>query len=187
MVTATGDVAVVAAALAAGADDVLYKPTDVAILVDTVTKIMRIAPAAEHVSFSLLRSARSGRTDGRAEATLTEAVRERCSATTSTARPPTLAQRSRAGVLFRAAMRSARTRAGAHDPPPRPCLRPRPRRLDTRLVIRHADGRSRAWRANPAQTRRRRWRRAGGPRGPTSEIEATLLETLLSGGDGRRG
>ena len=38
MVTATGDVAVVAAALAAGADDVLYKPTDVAILVDTVTK-----------------------------------------------------------------------------------------------------------------------------------------------------
>ena len=38
MVTGTGDVAVVAAALAAGADDVLYKPTDVAILVDTVTK-----------------------------------------------------------------------------------------------------------------------------------------------------
>ena len=38
MVTGTGDVAVVAAALAAGADDVLYKPTDVDILVATVTK-----------------------------------------------------------------------------------------------------------------------------------------------------
>jgi CheY-like chemotaxis protein len=38
MVTATGDVAVVAAALAAGADDILYKPTDVDILVATVTK-----------------------------------------------------------------------------------------------------------------------------------------------------
>ena len=38
MVTGTVDVAVVAAALAAGADDVLYKPTDVDILVATVTK-----------------------------------------------------------------------------------------------------------------------------------------------------
>jgi two-component system C4-dicarboxylate transport response regulator DctD len=38
MVTGTGDVAVVAAALAAGADDILYKPTDVDILVATVTK-----------------------------------------------------------------------------------------------------------------------------------------------------
>jgi len=38
MVTATGDVAAVAAALAAGADDVLYKPADVDILVATVTK-----------------------------------------------------------------------------------------------------------------------------------------------------
>ena len=35
MVTGTVDVAVVAAALAAGADDVLYKPTDVDILVAT--------------------------------------------------------------------------------------------------------------------------------------------------------
>ena len=38
MVTGSGDVDVVAAALAAGADDVLYKPVDVAILVDTVNK-----------------------------------------------------------------------------------------------------------------------------------------------------
>jgi FixJ family two-component response regulator len=38
MVTGSGDVDVVAAALAAGADDVLYKPVDVAILVDTVSK-----------------------------------------------------------------------------------------------------------------------------------------------------
>ena len=38
MVTGTVDVAVVAAALAAGADDVLYKPADVDILVATVTK-----------------------------------------------------------------------------------------------------------------------------------------------------
>jgi DNA-binding response OmpR family regulator len=38
MVTATVDVVVVAAALAAGADDVLYKPTGVDILVATVTK-----------------------------------------------------------------------------------------------------------------------------------------------------
>jgi DNA-binding response OmpR family regulator len=38
MVTGTVDVVVVAAALAAGADDVLYKPTDIDILVATVTK-----------------------------------------------------------------------------------------------------------------------------------------------------
>jgi len=38
MVTGTVECAVVAAALAAGADDVLYKPTDVAILVTTVSK-----------------------------------------------------------------------------------------------------------------------------------------------------
>src|SRR5688572_5720006 len=38
MVTGSGDVDVVAAALAAGADDVLYKPVDVTILVDTVSK-----------------------------------------------------------------------------------------------------------------------------------------------------
>jgi DNA-binding response OmpR family regulator len=38
MVTGTVEVAVVAAALAAGADDVLYKPTDVNIVVATVTK-----------------------------------------------------------------------------------------------------------------------------------------------------
>jgi DNA-binding response OmpR family regulator len=38
MVTGSGDVDVVAAALAAGADDVLYKPVDVVILVDTVNK-----------------------------------------------------------------------------------------------------------------------------------------------------
>jgi DNA-binding response OmpR family regulator len=38
MMTGTVDAAVVAAALAAGADDVLYKPTDVDILVATVTK-----------------------------------------------------------------------------------------------------------------------------------------------------
>jgi DNA-binding response OmpR family regulator len=38
MVTGSGDVDVVAGALAAGADDVLYKPVDVAILVDTVNK-----------------------------------------------------------------------------------------------------------------------------------------------------
>jgi DNA-binding response OmpR family regulator len=38
MVTGSGEVDVVAAALAAGADDVLYKPVDVAILVDTVNK-----------------------------------------------------------------------------------------------------------------------------------------------------
>jgi len=38
MVTGSGEVDVVAAALAAGADDVLYKPVDVAILVDTVRK-----------------------------------------------------------------------------------------------------------------------------------------------------
>jgi DNA-binding response OmpR family regulator len=38
MVTGTVDCAVVGAALSAGADDVLYKPTDVAIVVTTVTK-----------------------------------------------------------------------------------------------------------------------------------------------------
>jgi DNA-binding response OmpR family regulator len=38
MVTGSGDVDVVADALAAGADDVLYKPVDVVILVDTVNK-----------------------------------------------------------------------------------------------------------------------------------------------------
>jgi DNA-binding response OmpR family regulator len=38
MVTGVGSVDVVAAALAAGADDVLYKPVDVVILVDTVNK-----------------------------------------------------------------------------------------------------------------------------------------------------
>ena len=38
MVTGTVDSAVLADALAAGADDVLYKPTDVAIVVATVTK-----------------------------------------------------------------------------------------------------------------------------------------------------
>ena len=38
MVTGTVNVVIVAAALAAGADDVLYKPTDVDILVATVTK-----------------------------------------------------------------------------------------------------------------------------------------------------
>ena len=38
MVTGTVDCAVERAALAAGADDVLYKPTDVAIVVATVTK-----------------------------------------------------------------------------------------------------------------------------------------------------
>jgi DNA-binding response OmpR family regulator len=38
MVTGSGEVDVVAAALVAGADDVLYKPVDVAILVDTVRK-----------------------------------------------------------------------------------------------------------------------------------------------------
>ena len=38
MVTGTVDCAVVGAALAAGADDVLYKPTDVAIVVATVAK-----------------------------------------------------------------------------------------------------------------------------------------------------
>ncbi len=38
MVTGTVDCAVVGAALAAGADDVLYKPTDVAIVVATVNK-----------------------------------------------------------------------------------------------------------------------------------------------------
>ena len=40
MVTGTVECAVVAAALAAGADDVLYKPTDVGIVVATVTKCL---------------------------------------------------------------------------------------------------------------------------------------------------
>jgi DNA-binding response OmpR family regulator len=43
MVTGSGEVDVVAAALAAGADDVLYKPVDVAILVDTVRKCVERA------------------------------------------------------------------------------------------------------------------------------------------------
>ena len=38
MVTGTIDVALVVGALAAGADDVLYKPVDVVILVTTVNK-----------------------------------------------------------------------------------------------------------------------------------------------------
>jgi DNA-binding response OmpR family regulator len=40
MVTGTVDLDVVADALAAGADDVLYKPTDVAVLVATVSKCL---------------------------------------------------------------------------------------------------------------------------------------------------
>ena len=40
MVTGTVDLDVVAAALAAGADDVLFKPTDVAVLVATVNKCL---------------------------------------------------------------------------------------------------------------------------------------------------
>jgi len=40
MVTGTVDLDVVAAALAAGADDVLYKPTDVTVLVATVSKCL---------------------------------------------------------------------------------------------------------------------------------------------------
>ena len=43
MVTGTLDCAVVAGALAAGADDVLYKPVDVVILVDTVNKCVERA------------------------------------------------------------------------------------------------------------------------------------------------
>jgi DNA-binding response OmpR family regulator len=43
MVTGTVECAVVADALAAGADDVLYKPVDVAILVDTVKKCVERA------------------------------------------------------------------------------------------------------------------------------------------------
>jgi DNA-binding response OmpR family regulator len=43
MVTGSGEVDVVAAALAAGADDVLYKPVDVAVLVDTVRKCVERA------------------------------------------------------------------------------------------------------------------------------------------------
>src|SRR4029453_17321633 len=43
MVTGTLDWAIVAGALAAGADDVLYKPVDVVILVDTVNKCVERA------------------------------------------------------------------------------------------------------------------------------------------------
>ena len=43
MVTGTVDCAVLADALAAGADDVLYKPVDLAILVDTVNKCVERA------------------------------------------------------------------------------------------------------------------------------------------------
>jgi DNA-binding response OmpR family regulator len=43
MVTGTVDCALLADALAAGADDVLYKPVDVAILVDTVNKCVERA------------------------------------------------------------------------------------------------------------------------------------------------
>ena len=43
MVTGTVECAVLADALAAGADDVLYKPVDVAILVDTVNKCVERA------------------------------------------------------------------------------------------------------------------------------------------------
>jgi DNA-binding response OmpR family regulator len=43
MVTGTLDVAIVAGALAAGADDVLYKPVDVVLLVDTVKKCVERA------------------------------------------------------------------------------------------------------------------------------------------------
>ena len=43
MVTGTLEVAVVAGALAAGADDVLYKPVDVTILVVTVNKCVECA------------------------------------------------------------------------------------------------------------------------------------------------
>ena len=43
MVTGSGEVDIVAAALAAGADDVLYKPVDVAILVDAVRKCVERA------------------------------------------------------------------------------------------------------------------------------------------------
>ena len=43
MVTGSADVALVAAALSAGADDVLYKPVDVDCLVDTVNKCVECA------------------------------------------------------------------------------------------------------------------------------------------------
>ena len=43
MVTGTIDVAIVAAALAGGADDVLFKPVAVAMLVDTVNKCVERA------------------------------------------------------------------------------------------------------------------------------------------------
>ena len=48
MVTGTVECAVLADALAAGADDVLYKPVDVAILVNTVSKcVERAGPGAK--------------------------------------------------------------------------------------------------------------------------------------------
>ena len=43
MVTGSTEVAIVAAALAGGADDVLFKPVDVATLVDTVNKCVERA------------------------------------------------------------------------------------------------------------------------------------------------
>jgi FixJ family two-component response regulator len=43
MVTGSTEVAIVAAALARGADDVLFKPVDVATLVDTVNKCVERA------------------------------------------------------------------------------------------------------------------------------------------------
>jgi FixJ family two-component response regulator len=43
MVTGTLDCALVAGALTAGADEVLYKPVDVVILVDTVNKCVERA------------------------------------------------------------------------------------------------------------------------------------------------
>jgi len=47
MVTGSTDVALVAAALSAGADDVLYKPVDVDFLVDTVNKCVECARRRE--------------------------------------------------------------------------------------------------------------------------------------------
>jgi DNA-binding response OmpR family regulator len=48
MVTGTEECAVLADALAAGADEVLYKPTDVAILVDTVSKCVEGVGGGAH-------------------------------------------------------------------------------------------------------------------------------------------
>ena len=48
MVTGTADCSIVAAALAAGADDVLYKPTDVEGLVTTVSK--RVKQGRHHIT-----------------------------------------------------------------------------------------------------------------------------------------